>query len=107
MGPQLDPTSIAPVVAPNYPSATKMDVAENRAHTAVLSSVAYHGGGGTGHKTHSRLNDTPSKVRPGGVLFNYTLHLDIGLTTARSSAPLAPKKVGRAVLAGACCGSTQ
>ena len=45
MGAQLNPTSIALVAALDYSSATKMDVAENRAHTAVLPSVAYHGGG--------------------------------------------------------------
>ena len=65
------------------------------------------GGGGTGHKTHSRLNSTPSIVRVGGVLFTYTLHLAIGLTTAHSDEPLAPKTVAWAVLAGACCGGTQ
>ena len=46
MGAQLNPTSITLVVALDYPSATKMDVAEKRARTAVLPSVAYHGGGG-------------------------------------------------------------
>ena len=55
------------VVTLDFPSATKMDVAENRARTVVLPSVAYQGGGGgTGHKTHSRLNGTPSKVWVGG-----------------------------------------
>ena len=66
MGAQLNPTSIALVATLDYPSATKMDVAEDRARTAVLPSVAYHGGGGSGHKTHSRLNSTPSKVGVGG-----------------------------------------
>ena len=45
MGAQLNPTSIALVAALDYPSAPEMDVADNRAHTAVLRSVAYHGGG--------------------------------------------------------------
>ena len=45
MGAKLNPTSIALVAALDYPSATKMDVTENRARTAVLPSVAYHGGG--------------------------------------------------------------
>ena len=66
MGTQLNPTSIALVAALDYLSATKMDMAENRGRTAVLHSVAYHEGGGTGHKTHSRLNGTPSKVQVGG-----------------------------------------
>ena len=43
----------------------------------------------------------------GGVLFTYTLHLAIGLTTAHSGEPLAPKTVAWAVLARACCGGTQ
>ena len=46
MGAQLNPTSITLVAALDYPSATKMDVAENSAHTAVLPSVAYQWGGG-------------------------------------------------------------
>ena len=66
MGGQLNPTSIALVAALDYLSATKMKVAENKARKAVLPSVAYHGGGDTGHKTQSRLNGTPSKVHVGG-----------------------------------------
>ena len=65
MGAQLNPTSIALGAALDYPPATKMDAAENRAHTAVVPSVAYHAGV-TGHKTHSRLNGTQNKVRVGG-----------------------------------------
>ena len=65
-GTHLNPTSIVLVVALDFGSATKMDVAENRARTVVLPSVAYHGGGATGHKTLSRLSSTPSKVRVGG-----------------------------------------
>ena len=42
-----------------------------------------------------------------GVLFTYTLHFAIGLTTAHSGEPLAPKTVAWAVWAGACCGGTQ
>ena len=64
MGARLDPTSIALVVALDYLSATKMHVAENRARTAVLPSVAYHEGG-TGHQTPSRINGIPNKVRFG------------------------------------------
>ena len=41
MGAQPNPHSIAPVVALDYPQATKIDLAENRARTAVLPSVAY------------------------------------------------------------------
>ena len=107
MGAQLNPTSIALVVSVDYPSAIKMDVAGNGARTRVLPSVAYHWGGDTGHKTRSRLKGTPSKIQVGGVLFTCTLHLAIGLTTAHSGVPLAPKTVALAVLAGACCGVTK
>ena len=84
MGAQLNPTSIALVAALDYPLATKMDVAENRAHTAVLPSVAYHGGGG--YRTQDSLSaQRHTKQGPGGgVLFTYTLHPVIGLTTAHS-----------------------
>ena len=67
MGAQLNPTSIALVAALDYPSATKMDVAENRAHTAVLPSVAYHGGGVPA--TRPTLGSTAHQARFGwGVL---------------------------------------
>ena len=108
MGAQLNPTSIALVAALDYPSATKMDVAENRAHTAVLPSVAYHGGGG-GYRPQDSLSAQrhTQQGSTGGVLFTYLLHLAIGLTTPHSGEPLAPKTVAWAVLAGACCGGTQ
>ena len=64
---QINPTSIALVVAFDYLSATRMDLPESRARTAVLTSVTYHKGAGKpGHKTHSRLNGTPGKARVGG-----------------------------------------
>ena len=107
MGAELNPTSIALVAALDYPSATKMDVAENRAHTAVLPSVAYHWG--RGYRPEDSLSpQRHSKQRSGGgVLFTYTLHLAIGLTTAHSGEPLAPKTVAWALLTGTCCGDTQ
>ena len=64
MGAQLNPTSITLVAALDYPSATKMDVAENRAHTAVLPSVAYHGGGGV-PATRLTLGSTAHQARFG------------------------------------------
>ena len=106
MGAQLNPTSIALVAALDYPSATKMDVAESRAHTAVLRSVAYHGGGYRPQDSLSAQQHTKQGAG-GGVLFTYTLHLAIGLTPAHSGEPLAPKTVAWAVLAGASCGGTQ
>ena len=107
MGAQLNPTSIALIAALDYLLATKMDVAENRAHTAVLPSVAYHGGGGYRPQDSLSAQRHTKEGSGGGVLFTYTLHLAIGLTTAHSGQPLAPKTVAWAVLAGACCGGTQ
>ena len=64
MGAQVNPTSIALVAALDYPSATKMDVAENRARTAVLPSVAYHGGAGV-PATRLTLGSTAHQARFG------------------------------------------
>ena len=105
MGAQLNPTSIAFVVTLDYPSATKMDAAENRARTVVLLSVAYQAGGVPA--TRLILGSTAHQARfRWGVLLTYTLHQAIGLTTARSRELFAPKTVAWAVLAGACCGVT-
>ena len=107
MGAQLNPTSIALVAALHYQLATKMHVAENRAHTAVLPSVAYHGGGGYRPQDSLSAQRHTKQGSGGGVLFTYTLHLAIGLPTAHFGAPIAPKTVAWAVLAGASCGGTQ
>ena len=91
IGAQLNPTSIALVATLDYPWATKMDVAEKRAHTAVLPSVAYQWGGGYRPQDSLSAQRHTKQGSGGGVLFTYTLHLAIGLTTAHSGKPLAPK----------------
>ena len=93
MGAQLNPTSIALVAPLDYPSATKMDVAENRARTAILPSVVYHGRGGYRPQDSLSAQRHTKQGSVGGVLFTHTLHLAVGLTTAHSGEPLAPAAV--------------
>ena len=61
MGAQLNLTSIALVAALDYLPATKMDVAEDIARTAVLPSIAYHGWGVPA--TRLTLGSTPHQAR--------------------------------------------
>ena len=104
---ELNPTSIALVVGLDYPPATKMNLAENRARTVVLPSVTYHRRGGYRPQDSLSSQRHTKKGSGGGVLFTCKLDPPIGLTTAHSGTPPAPRTVAWAVFAGGWCGATR
>ena len=109
MGAQLNPTSIALVAALDFglPAGNQNGRGRKQSsHSSTTFSCIPWGGGYRPQDSLSAQRHT-KQGSDGGVLFTYTLHLAIELTTAHSGEPLAPKTVPLAVLAGACCGGTQ